>query len=141
MSSLRDDPSNPRWLRKALRELPRTIADLLEQFGNAALHARPDGEEWKITLNSDYIPRLRISSTYRDLIAKGALSKDERDYLKERIRSGKFIIDSIEQRHRTIERITREIISAQREFFAKGVAHLKPLTLRQVAEARAQRQQ
>ena len=46
MSSLRDDPSNPRWLRKALREIPRNIADLLEQFGNAALHARPDGAEW-----------------------------------------------------------------------------------------------
>ncbi|MFA7297622.1 MAG: hypothetical protein WC211_10650, partial [Dehalococcoidia bacterium] len=46
MTSLRDDPANPRWLRKALRELPRTIADLIEQFGNAALHARPDGEEW-----------------------------------------------------------------------------------------------
>jgi RNA polymerase sigma-54 factor len=58
-----------------------------------------DGEEWKIHLNSDYIPRLRISSTYRDLIAKGTLSKDERDYLRERMRSGKFLIDSIEQRH------------------------------------------
>lgn len=46
MTSLRDDPSNPRWLRKALRELPRTIADLVEQFGNEALHARPNGEEW-----------------------------------------------------------------------------------------------
>lgn len=46
MSSMRDDPSNPRWLRKALREVPRTIADLLEQFGNEALHARPDGAEW-----------------------------------------------------------------------------------------------
>src|SRR5206468_7761175 len=43
-----------------------------------------DGSEWKIHLNSDYIPRLRISSTYRDLIAKGTLSKQERDYLREK---------------------------------------------------------
>ena len=93
-----------------------------------------DGEEWKIHLNSDYIPRLRISSTYRDLIAKGTLSKDEREYLRERIRSGKFLIDSIEQRQRTIERITREIINAQQEFFATGVSALKPLTMTQVAE-------
>src|ERR1044072_659779 len=56
-----------------------------------------DGDEWKILLNSDYIPRLRISSTYRDLIAKGTLSKEEREYMRERMRSGKFLIDSIAQ--------------------------------------------
>ncbi len=93
-----------------------------------------DGDEWKIILNSDYIPRLRISSTYRDLIAKGTLSKEERDYLRERMRSGKFLIDSIEQRQRTIERITREIINAQGEFFETGVSALKPLTMTQVAD-------
>ncbi len=93
-----------------------------------------DGDEWKIHLNSDYIPRLRISSTYRDMIAKGSLSKEEREYLRERMRSGKFLIDSIEQRQRTIERITREIINAQKEFFEQGVAHLKPLTMTQIAE-------
>ena len=93
-----------------------------------------DGDEWKIHLNSDYIPRLRISSTYRDLIAKGTLSKEERDYLSERMRSGKFLIDSIEQRQRTIERITREIIKAQTPFFEKGVAHLQPLTMTQIAD-------
>jgi RNA polymerase sigma-54 factor len=93
-----------------------------------------EGDEWKIQLNSDYIPRLRISSTYRELIAKGTLSKDERDYLRERMRSGKFLIDSIEQRQRTIERITREIIKAQTPFFENGVAHLRPLTMTQIAD-------
>lgn len=95
--------------------------------------ARDDGE-WRIILNNDYIPRLRISSTYRDLIAKGTLTKDERDYLKERMRSGKFLIDSIEQRQRTIERITREILKAQAPFFEHGVSHLKPLTMTQIAD-------
>ena len=84
-----------------------------------------DGSEWKIHLNNDYIPRLRISSTYRDMIAKGTLSKGERDYLRERMRSGKFLIDSIEQRQRTIERITREILKAQMPFFEHGVAQLE----------------
>jgi RNA polymerase sigma-54 factor len=92
-----------------------------------------DGEDWKIVLNSDYIPRLRISGAYREMIARGTLSKDERDYLRERIRSGKFLIDSIEQRQRTIERITREIINVQRDFFERGVSALKPLTMTQVA--------
>jgi RNA polymerase sigma-54 factor len=98
------------------------------------VHVERDGEEWKINLNGDYIPRLRISSTYRDMIARGSLSKDEREYLRERIRSGKFLIDSIEQRQRTIERITRAIINAQREFFENGVSSLRPLTMTQVAE-------
>jgi RNA polymerase sigma-54 factor len=93
-----------------------------------------DGDDWKIILNSDYIPRLRISSAYRDLIAKGSLTKQDRDYLRERMRSGKFLIDSIEQRQRTIERIAREIINAQREFFENGVSSLKPLTMTQVAD-------
>jgi RNA polymerase sigma-54 factor len=93
-----------------------------------------DGTEWKIHLNSDYIPRLRISGTYREMIAKGTLSKPERDYLREKMRTGKFLIDSIEQRQRTIERITREIIKAQTPFFEHGVSHLKPLTMTQIAD-------
>ncbi|AHF91226.1 RNA polymerase subunit sigma-54 [Opitutaceae bacterium TAV5] len=94
-----------------------------------------DGDEWKIILNSDYIPRLRISGTYRDLIAKGTLNKQERDYLRERIRSGKFLINSIEQRQQTIERITREILKVQHEFFEEGVSKLRPLTMTQIASA------
>jgi RNA polymerase sigma-54 factor len=94
-----------------------------------------DRGEWKIILNSDYIPRLRISNTYKEMIAKGSLSKDERDYVRERMRSGKFLINSIEQRQQTIERITREIIKVQEEFFREGVAKLKPLTMTQIADA------
>ena len=94
---------------------------------------KEDGR-WQIRLNSDYIPRLRISQTYRELIAKGQLSKAERDYLSERMRSGRFLINSIAQRQQTIERITREIITVQEEFFEHGVSRLKPLTMTQVAE-------
>ena len=61
-----------------------------------------DGGKWVIHLNNDYIPRLRISNTYRDLIAKGKLSKEEREYLRERIRSGRFLINSIEKVARNI---------------------------------------
>jgi RNA polymerase sigma-54 factor len=94
-----------------------------------------DGDKWRIDLNSDYIPRLRISQTYRELIAKGQLSKEERDYLRERMRSGRFLINSIEQRQQTIERITREILKVQEEFFEHGVSKLKPLTMTQIADA------
>ena len=62
------------------------------------------------------------------------MSKEERDYLRERIRSGKFLINSIEQRQQTIERITREIIKVQEAFFENGVSRLKPLTMTQIAD-------
>jgi RNA polymerase sigma-54 factor len=112
----------------------RRFADDQNRVVVADVTVERDGSEWRIHLNNDYIPRLRISSTYRDLIAKGTLSKDERDYLRERMRSGKFLIDSIEQRQRTIERITREILKAQAPFFEHGVSQLKPLTMTQIAE-------
>lgn len=93
-----------------------------------------DDDEWKITLNSDYIPRLRISNTYKDMIAKGSLNREERDYIRERMRSGRFLINSIKQRQQTIERITREIIKVQEPFFDEGVAKLRPLTMTQIAD-------
>jgi len=93
-----------------------------------------DGDNWKIELNNDYIPRLRISNTYKELIAKGSLNRQERDYIREQMRSGRFLINSIEQRQQTIERITREIIKAQTAFFEEGVSKLRPLTMTQIAE-------
>ena len=91
--------------------------------------------EWIITLNSDYIPRLRISGIYKELLAKGTLSKEEKEYLQEKMRSGRFLIGSIEQRQQTIEKITREILRRQIDFFEEGVSKLHPLTMTQVAEA------
>ena len=90
--------------------------------------------EWKVILNNDYIPKLRISSIYKDLIAKGTLNKKEKDFMLERMRSGKFLISSIEQRQQTIERITREILSFQKDFFDEGVSKLRPLTMNTIAQ-------
>ncbi|TVR50760.1 MAG: RNA polymerase sigma-54 factor [Puniceicoccaceae bacterium] len=95
---------------------------------------KEDGE-WVVKMNSDYIPRLRLSQSYKNLIAQGRLKKDERTYLQEKLRSGKFLINSIEQRQQTIERITREIVRQQVDFFEEGVSRLRPLTMTQVADA------
>ena len=91
-------------------------------------------DEWQIVLNNDYIPRLRISSVYKDMLAKGNLNKAEKEFMLERMRSGKFLINSIEQRQQTIERITREILRFQNEFFEVGVSKLRPLTMSTIAE-------
>ena len=91
-------------------------------------------DEWQIELNNDYIPRLRISNAYKEMLAKGNLSKQEREFLIERMRSGKFLINSIEQRQQTIERITREILRLQEDFFDVGVTKLRPMTMDTVAQ-------
>ena len=93
-----------------------------------------DEDKWKVTLNSDYIPRLRISPSYKEMIARGQLSRQEKEYIQEKMRSGKFLISSIEQRQQTIERIANEIVEIQVAFLEDGVAKLKPCTMTQVAD-------
>lgn len=112
----------------------RRFADDANRIVTPDVTVEKEDDEWKIDLNNDYIPRLRISNTYKEMIAKGSLTRQEREYLRERIRSGRFLINSIEQRQQTIERITREIIKVQEEFFEEGVSKLRPLTMTQIAD-------
>ncbi len=92
------------------------------------------GDEFVVTTNNEQIPHLRISNTYKDLMAQADSSSEVREYIREKIRAGKFLIKSLHQRQETIRKIGMEIVSRQREFMEKGVAFLKPLTMVQVAE-------
>jgi RNA polymerase sigma-54 factor len=92
-----------------------------------------DGE-FVVTTGDDYVPRLRISNIYKDLMAQGDSPPEVREYIREKIRAGKFLIKSLHQRQQTILNIAKEIVSRQREFMESGVAFLKPLTMVQVAE-------
>ena len=93
------------------------------------------GDEWVISLNSDFIPRLKINRTYKELIAKGVLSSKEKEYVRNQMRAGKFLISSIDQRQNTIERITRKIIERQTGFFEEGSSKLRPMTMSEVADS------
>ncbi len=90
--------------------------------------------QWQVSLNGEQIPHLRISNTYKDLMAQDGNPADVRDYIREKIRSGKFLIKSIHQRQQTIANIANEILERQKEFFEKGPTALRPLTMVQVAE-------
>lgn len=92
------------------------------------------GDDFVVTTNNEHIPHLRISNAYKDLMAQGENSGEVRNYIREKIRAGKFLIKSLHQRQQTILNIAREIVNRQREFLEKGVAYLKPLTMVQVAE-------
>jgi RNA polymerase sigma-54 factor len=92
------------------------------------------GGELVVTTNNDHVPHLRISNTYKDLLAQADSSSEVREYIREKIRAGKFLIKSLHQRQQTILNIAKEIVKRQHEFMEKGVAFLKPLTMVQVAE-------
>jgi len=89
---------------------------------------------WVVQLNDEPVPRLRISDTYKDLLGQGSQATDLRDYLRERIRAGKFLIKCLHQRQDTIQNILREVVERQREFLEHGVSNLKPLTMNQIAQ-------
>jgi RNA polymerase sigma-54 factor len=92
------------------------------------------GGEFVVTTNNEHVPHLRISNTYKDLMAQADSSNEVREYIREKIRAGKFLIKSLQQRQQTILNIGNEIVKRQREFMEKGVACLKPMTMAQVAE-------
>src|ERR1043166_5255533 len=94
-----------------------------------------DGE-YQIILNNEQIPHLRISNLYKDVIASGRTQSTEvKDYIRDKIRSGKFLIRSIHQRQHTISSIAQQIVARQRDFLEHGPSHLKPMTMAEVAEA------
>jgi RNA polymerase sigma-54 factor len=89
------------------------------------------GDKYFVVPNDDGLPKLKISSFYRSALSQ---SPKAREYIQDRLRSAQWLIRSIQQRQRTIVRVTESIIKFQREFFDKGIAYLKPLILRDVAE-------
>ena len=92
-----------------------------------------DGK-WEVSSNREEVPQIRISNAYKDLLSQARDSKDVREYIRGKIRDGNFLIKSIHQRQDTILKIAREIVARQSEFFDKGVSHLKPMTMSEVAE-------
>jgi RNA polymerase sigma-54 factor len=92
-------------------------------------------EDYKIILNDDQIPHLHISNIYKDIIAQDKNGSEVKDYIRDKIRSGKFLIRSIHQRQQTISNIAQQVVSRQREFLEHGPSHLKPMTMGEIADA------
>ncbi len=98
---------------------------------------RKVGEEYVIQLNDDGLPRLRVSRAYRRMLqtmrSEGRQSEAQQ-FIKDKIRSAVWLIKSLDQRQRTIYKVAASIIRQQREFLDKGIEHLRPMVLRDVAE-------
>ena len=89
------------------------------------------GDKYFVVPNDDGLPKLKISGFYKNAMGNSAASKD---YVQDKLRSAQWLIRSIQQRQRTIIKVAESILKFQREFFDKGIAHLKPLILRDAAE-------
>ncbi len=93
-----------------------------------------EGDEYKIVLNDDGLPKLRISPTYRRMLDdKEAGSEETRNYVKDKLRSALWLLKSVDQRQRTIYKVAESIVRHQRGFLDHGITHLRPLVLRDVA--------
>ncbi len=90
------------------------------------------GDEYRVTLNEDGLPKLKISSFYRNAMAGGKGAT--KDYIQEKFRSAVWLIRSIHQRQNTIRKVTESIVRFQRDFLDRGPQHLRPLILRDVAD-------
>ena len=146
--------------RRDLRKLARILGASVEEVSAAAdvigrldprpgrgfggedpIYIVPDiyvykiGDDFHVVLNEDGLPKLRISNLYRDVLSRNSgVEKGTRDYVQEKVRSAMWLIKSIHQRQRTIYRVMQSIIKYQREFFDRGIAYLRPLNLRDVAD-------
>lgn len=89
---------------------------------------------YEVTTGQDYIPRLRISNHYKDLMANPNTTDEDKDYIRDKVRGGRFIIKSIYQRQETLLKIAKEIVARQEGFLERGVTHLKPMTMQDISE-------
>ncbi|MBC7172777.1 MAG: RNA polymerase factor sigma-54, partial [Polyangiaceae bacterium] len=114
----------PRPGRNFLSEEPRYITP--------DVYVHKVGDEYFVVANDDGMPKLKISGFYRSAMADNPKAKE---YIQGKLRSAQWLIRSIDQRRKTIVKVTECIVEKQREFFDLGIEYLKPMILRDVAEA------
>ncbi|MGB5697570.1 MAG: RNA polymerase factor sigma-54 [Polyangiales bacterium] len=113
----------PRPARRFQTEEPRYIIP--------DVYVHKVGDEYYVVANDDGMPKLKISGFYRSAMADNPKAKE---YIQDKLRSAQWLIRSIDQRRKTIVKVTECIVEKQQDFFDKGIEHLKPMILRDVAE-------
>jgi RNA polymerase sigma-54 factor len=139
-------PDIARALRLPLDRVMESVEEIMglepkpgRRFGgNDSRYIVPDvvvhkmGSEYVVVLNEDGIPRLRVNSLYRSLLRNNG--DEAKQYVEQKLRSAMWLIKSVDQRQRTLRKVTQSIVKFQRDFLDKGIAHLRPLSLRDVGE-------
>ena len=98
------------------------------------MRAQPGGG-WAVELNADTLPRVLVNNRYYARISEGRASKAEKDYLAGRLHAANWLVKALHQRATTILKVAAEIVRQQDAFFRHGVQSLRPLILRDIADA------
>jgi RNA polymerase sigma-54 factor len=98
------------------------------------VRAAPDGT-WQVELNSDTLPKVLINQRYYTQVAKGTRSDKDKSYIADCLQTATWLVRALDQRAKTILKVSSEIVRQQDGFFVKGVQHLRPLNLKTVADA------
>ena len=149
-----DDLINHRWpdIAKAMGVAPREVQDAADEISRLdpkpGLKFAPPQEqyitpdlivdkisgEYQVFVNDTSLPRLRLSRAYREVARdKNKFKGENKEFISSKLNSANWMINAIEQRRQTMLKVMSFIVNRQRDFFEKGVQHLKPLTLREVA--------
>jgi RNA polymerase sigma-54 factor len=94
----------------------------------------PDGT-WQVELNSDTLPKVLINQRYYTQVSKSAHNDKDKSYLADCLQTATWLVRALDQRAKTILKVSSEIVRQQDAFFAKGVQYLRPLNLKTVADA------
>jgi RNA polymerase sigma-54 factor len=122
-----------------IRELnPKPASDFEQEpvqtlIPDVLMRALPSGA-WMIELNSETLPRVLVNQSYYSEVVGHARGKEEREYISEHLQRASWLVKALHQRATTILKVAREIVRQQDAFFRKGVQHLRPLTLKDIAE-------
>lgn len=95
----------------------------------------PRGQGWAVELNSATLPRVLVNRAYYTEVSAGPQDKSSKAWLSDMLASANWLVKALDQRQRTIIKVASEIVKQQEAFFRHGVSHLRPLTLRQIADA------
>ncbi len=98
------------------------------------VRAAPDGT-WQVELNSDTLPKVLINQRYYTQVSKSTHNDKEKAYIADCLQTATWLVRALDQRAKTILKVSSEIVRQQDGFFAKGVQHLRPLNLKTVADA------
>lgn len=108
--------------------------------GRETIYVTPDvivkkvDDEYVVYTNDDGMPRLRISSFYRNLLKSPNGNPKAKEYIRDKLRSAQWLVKNIQQRKDTIQNVAQKIVDVQKDFLDKGIAYMKPLILKEIAQ-------
>ncbi|NKB90066.1 MAG: RNA polymerase factor sigma-54 [Acidobacteria bacterium] len=121
---------------RALNPKPgQQYSDESPRYITPDVHVKQDGDSWVVAVNDDGLPKLRVSRLYRKMLdPDSGISPEAAEYLQDKLRSALWLIKSFGQRQRTIGKVAESIVEHQQAFMEHGLAALRPMVLRDVAD-------